>query len=80
MGIKAIYRRPRTSTPAPGHKIYPYLLDGMEITRTNHVWAADITCIPIARGVLYPCGHHGMVQLLRALLEALQHPGCRLLY
>ena len=53
MGIKAIYRRPRTSTPAPGHKIYPYLLGGMEITRPNQVWAADITYIPMARGFLY---------------------------
>ena len=53
MGIKAIYRRPRTSTPAPGHKIYPYLLGGMEITRSNQVWAADITYIPMARGFLY---------------------------
>ena len=53
MGIKAIYRRPRTSTPAPGHKIYPYLLVGMEITRPNQVWAADITYIPMARGFLY---------------------------
>ena len=53
MGIKAIYRRPRTSTPAPGHKIYPYLLGGMEITRPDQVWAADITYIPMARGFLY---------------------------
>ena len=53
MGLKAIYRRPRTSTPAPGHKIYPYLLSGMEITRPNQVWAADITYIPMARGFLY---------------------------
>jgi len=53
MGIKAIYRRPRTSKPAPGHKIYPYLLDGLEITRPNQVWAADITYIPMARGFLY---------------------------
>ena len=53
MGIKAIYRRPRTSTPAPGHKTYPYLLGGMEITRPNQVWAADITYIPMARGFLY---------------------------
>ncbi len=53
MGIKAIYRRPRTSKPAPGHKIYPYLLGGMEITRPNQVWAADITYIPMARGFLY---------------------------
>jgi len=53
MGLKAIYRRPRTSKPAPGHKIYPYLLSGMEITQPNQVWAADITYIPMARGFLY---------------------------
>jgi putative transposase len=53
MGLKAIYRRPRTSKPAPGHKIYPYLLSGMEITRPNQVWSADITYIPMARGFLY---------------------------
>jgi putative transposase len=39
MGIKAIYRRPRTSQPAAGHKIYPYLLSGIKITRPNQVWA-----------------------------------------
>jgi putative transposase len=53
MGLKTIYRRPRTSKPAPGHKIYPYLLSGMEITRPNQVWSADITYIPMARGFLY---------------------------
>jgi putative transposase len=53
MGLKAIYRRPRTSAPAPGHRVYPYLLSGMEITRPNQVWAADITYIPMARGFLY---------------------------
>jgi len=53
MGLKAIYRRPRTSVPAPGHKTYPYLLKGMKITRPNQVWAADITYIPMARGFLY---------------------------
>ena len=53
MGITAIYRRPRISKPAPGHKIYPYLLKDMKITRPNQVWAADITYIPMARGFLY---------------------------
>jgi putative transposase len=53
MGLKAIYRRPRTSKPAPGHKIYPYLLGGMKMTHSNQVWAADITYIPMARGFLY---------------------------
>jgi len=53
MGLKAIYRHPRTSVPAPGHKVYPYLLRGMEVTQPNQVWAADITYIPMARGFLY---------------------------
>jgi putative transposase len=53
MGLRAIYRRPRTSKPAPGHKIYPYLLGCMKITRPDQVWAADITYIPMARGFLY---------------------------
>jgi len=53
MGLKAIYRRPRTSKPTSGHKIYPYLLSGMKITRPNQVWAADITYIPMARGFMY---------------------------
>jgi putative transposase len=53
MGIKAIYRRPRTSKPASGNKVYPYLLRGMEIKRPNQVWCADITYIPMARGFMY---------------------------
>ena len=53
MSLSAIYRRPRTSHPAAGHKIHPYLLRGLQITRPNQVWAADITYIPMARGFLY---------------------------
>ena len=53
MGIEALYRRPRTSKPGPGHRIYPYLLRGVEVTRPNQVWAADITYIPMARGFVY---------------------------
>ena len=53
MGIRAVYRRPSTSKPAPGHKVYPYLLRDLKITRPNQVWAADITYIPMARGFLY---------------------------
>ena len=53
MGIEALYRRPRTTKPEPGHKIYPYLLRGMEITRPDQVWAMDITYIPMARGFVY---------------------------
>lgn len=53
MAIEAIYRKPNTSKPAPGHKIYPYLLRNLPITRPNHVWAMDITYIPMARGFIY---------------------------
>ena len=53
MGIEALYRRPRTTKPTPGHKIYPYLLRAMEITQPNQVWAMDITYIPMARGFVY---------------------------
>jgi putative transposase len=53
MGIEALVPRPGTSKAAPGHKIYPYLLRGLAITEPNHVWASDITYIPMARGFLY---------------------------
>jgi putative transposase len=53
MGIEALYRRPRTTKPEPGHKIYPYLLRGLEIVRSNQVWAMDITYIPMAKGFVY---------------------------
>jgi putative transposase len=53
MGIEALYRRPNTSKPAPGHKIHPYLLRGLVVERPNQVWAMDITYIPMARGFVY---------------------------
>src|SRR4051794_26930071 len=53
MGIEALYLRPRTTKPEPGHKIHPYLLRGIEIARPNQVWAMDITYIPMARGFVY---------------------------
>jgi len=53
MGIEAIYRRPGTSKAAPGSKIYPYLLRGLTVDRTDQVWAMDITYIPMARGFVY---------------------------
>jgi putative transposase len=53
MGIEALYRKPNTSKPAPGHKIYPYLLRGVTINRPNQVWAMDITYVPMARGFVY---------------------------
>jgi putative transposase len=53
MEIEAIYRRPATSKPAPGPRIYPYLLRGLAVERPNQVWAMDITYIPMARGFVY---------------------------
>ena len=53
MGLEAIYRRPTTSKPAPGHRVYPYLLRGGGVNRVDQVWAADITYIPMAQGFLY---------------------------
>ena len=53
MGIAALGPKPRTSKPAPGHTIYPYLLREVTVERANQVWAADITYIPIGRGFLY---------------------------
>jgi len=53
MGLEAIYRRPRTTTPHPAHPVYPYLLKGLGIDKPNQVWCADITFIPVRRGYLY---------------------------
>ena len=53
MGLRAIYRRPSTSRRSPEHRVYPYLLRNVRITRPNQVWAADITYLPMARGFLY---------------------------
>ena len=53
MGIRALYQKPRLSAPHPDHKVYPYLLRGVEISRANHCWAADITYLPMARGFCY---------------------------
>jgi putative transposase len=53
MGIEALYRKPGLSKPHPGHRIYPYLLRGLEIARGNQVWASDMTYIPMAKGFCY---------------------------
>lgn len=53
MGLEAIYQRPKTSQPAPGHQVFPYLLRNLAVARSNQVWAADITYIPMRRGFLY---------------------------
>ena len=53
MGLEAIYAKPRTSVPAPGHRIYPYLLRGLPIVRSNQVWGTDITYIRLRHGFIY---------------------------
>ena len=53
MGIEALYRKPRLSKAHPGHRVYPYLLGGLDIKRGNQVWATDITYIPMAKGLCY---------------------------
>jgi putative transposase len=53
MGIEAIYCKPRTSLPLPGHQIYPYLLADLDINGPNQVWCLDITCVPMAQGFMY---------------------------
>src|SRR6202022_1379359 len=75
-GIEALYRRPRTPKPEPGHKIFPYLLRGLAITRPNQVWAMDITYIPMARafvllaGVLHWAPRRGLSWRLSITMEA----------
>ncbi|MGB9430072.1 MAG: DDE-type integrase/transposase/recombinase [Gammaproteobacteria bacterium] len=53
MGLETLYRKPRTSVPALGHRVYPYLLSGLPITHANQVWATDICYLPMAQGFLY---------------------------
>ena len=77
MGLMAIYRKPRTSKPNPAHRIYPYLLRDLRIDQPNHVWCADVTYIPMRRGL--PGGDHGLGDAYGALLAPVEHPGQRLL-
>ena len=53
MGIEALYRKPKTTKRHPGHKVYPYLLRNLAVTRPNQVWAMDITYLPMDRGFVY---------------------------
>ncbi len=53
MGVEALYRKPKTTKRNPEHKVYPYLLRNLSVTRANQVWAMDITYIPMARGFVY---------------------------
>ena len=73
MGVEAIYRRPNTSKPAPGHKIYPYLLRNLAVTRPNQVWATDITYVPMARGYVYLVAIVDWFSRMRPGLAAVDH-------
>jgi putative transposase len=53
LGLETLYPKPRTSTPAPGHRLYPYLLRGVPITHTDQVWSSDITYVRLAQGWVY---------------------------
>jgi putative transposase len=77
MGIEALGPRPRTTKPAPGHKIYPYLLRDKVIERPNEVWAANITYIPIGISFLYrlPCRGDRLGEPGGAAVAAVQHHG-----
>ena len=73
MGLEAIYQKPNTSKPHAGHKVYPYLLGGVDIARPNQLWCAEITYIPMRRGFLYLVAVDGLVQPQGPLMEAQQH-------
>ena len=75
MGLRAIYRSPLTSRPAPEHRVYPYLLEKIRVTRPNQAWAADITYLPMARGFLYLLTIIGLAQPVRGGLAIVQQPG-----
>jgi putative transposase len=79
MAIEAIYRKPNTSKPTPGHMIYPYLLRKLQIDRPNQVWATDITYIPMAR--LRLSHRRGrLVQPQGFILAGVDHDGGGVLY
>ena len=79
MGIEALVPRPGTSKAAPGHKIYPYLLRGLKIVEPNHVWAADVTYIPMACGFLYRVAIIDWASRAGSGVAAVEHQRCELL-
>ena len=72
LGVHALFQRPRTSQPHPAHRIYPYLLRDLPITRPNHVWCTDVTYIPLQRGFLYLVAD-GLGEPQGTVLAAVQH-------
>jgi len=79
MGIEAVYPKPHTSRPHPEYRIYPYLLRDLAIDHADHVWAADITYVPMSRGYMYLVAVHGLVQPQSLVLAAVQYAGVRFL-
>jgi putative transposase len=79
MGIAALYKKPMLSKPHPEHKVYPYLLRGMDITRANHVWAADIVYSHGER-ILLSRSDHGMGKPKGSDMAAVQHAGSLVLH
>src|SRR5205823_7971122 len=75
MGLEAIYAKPRLSDPAPGHRVYPYLLRGLTIEKPKACWATDITYIRLRQGFVYPGCDHGLVQPLRAVVGNIDQHG-----
>ena len=80
MDLRALYPRRRTSQPGKGHKIYPYLLRDLSIERANQAWATDICYIPMAKGFMYPGGHHGLAFTPGAVMAGVEHIGYGLLH
>src|SRR5262245_1536580 len=77
MGLEAIYPKPRLSNPAPGHRIYPYLLRGVKIDRPDQVWSSDITCIRLRGGFIDLVAIIRLVQPLRSVLGSLGNFGAQ---
>ena len=80
MGLMAIYQKPRTSQPHPKHKVYPYLLRNLAITKPNQVWCTDITYIPMKHGFLYLVAvmdwhSRGLAQSCRFILAIVEYDG-----
>ena len=77
MGIEAIYPKRRTTRPAAGHKIYPYLLRDVAITRPDQVWSTDITYVPMRHGFLYLVAVMDWFSRYVLVLAAVEHAGRR---
>ena len=75
MGMEATYRRPRTSVASPEHRVFPYLLRGLTISRADHVWCADITYVPVTQGFFYLVAVMDWATRPRARVAAVEHDG-----